>query len=370
LHNIARSVLILDEVQTLPVHLLEPILDVLAQLSQNYKVTVVFCTATQPALSDSRYLRGLGEVREIVPEPARYFAELKRVDYQLPEPGKRWTWNRVAEEMQTASQALAVVNTKKDAFALLDALQHPASMHLSTQMCGVHRKQTLAEVHRRLNTGEACLLVSTQVVEAGVDLDFPLVLRALGPLDRIVQAAGRCNREGRLASGRVVIFDPAEGSSPPGIYRTGIDTAATLLASGCNLHDPQTYELYFRSLFQAADLDAKGIQELRRAFDFPEVAARFRLIDDDSEPAIVGSGNWKEEVDRLLGMIQRRAITPLRAFRLLQPYVVNIRRSLIPTYQEDGLIQEFIPGLWKWLGGYDSVRGLMDKSRNPDTLVI
>lgn len=370
LHNIARSVLILDEVQTLPTHLLLPILDVLQQLADYYRITVVLCTATQPALTDGPYLRGLRKVREIIPDPSRYFAELKRVRYEYPQAGERWTWQQVAEEMRSAAQSLAVVNTKRDAFALLDALDDPAALHLSTQMCGAHRLETLREVRRRLEARETCRLVSTQVVEAGVDLDFPLVFRAIGPLDRIVQAAGRCNREGMLEAGRVVIFDPAEGSSPPGIYRTGLDTAAGLLATGCDLHEPLTYQSYFHRLFQAADLDSKRIQASRQALDFPEVAQKFRMIEDDSAPAVVRPDGHAKEVESLLALIRRQGEAPRWAFRRLQPYLVSIRSRLIPAYQRNGLLQAVAPGLWEWLGGYDPVRGLVAAARDPEDLVI
>lgn len=370
LHNIARSVLILDEVQTLPTHLLLPILDVLQQLADYYRITVVLCTATQPALTDGPYLRGLRKVREIIPDPSRYFAELKRVRYEYPQAGERWTWQQVAEEMRSAAQSLAVVNTKRDAFALLDALDDSAALHLSTQMCGAHRLETLREVRRRLEAREPCRLVSTQVVEAGVDLDFPLVFRAIGPLDRIVQAAGRCNREGMLEAGRVVIFDPAEGSSPPGIYRTGLDTAAGLLATGCDLHEPLTYQSYFHRLFQAADLDSKRIQASRQALDFPEVAQKFRMIEDDSAPAVVRPDGHAKEVESLLALIRRQGEAPRWAFRRLQPYLVSIRSRLIPAYQRNGLLQAVAPGLWEWLGGYDPIRGLVEAGRDPEDLVV
>jgi len=345
-------------------------LDVLQQLANYYRVTVVLCTATQPALQDGPYLKGLKNVREIVPNPSQYFEELRRVRYEYPQAGERWTWERVAEEMRSASQALAVVNTKRDAFALLDALNDPAALHLSTQMCGIHRLETLREVRRRLKAGEPCRLVSTQVVEAGVDLDFPLVLRAIGPLDRIVQAAGRCNREGKLEAGRVVIFDPAEGGSPPGIYRTGTDTAASLLATGCDFHDPHTYEIYFERLFQVAELDKKRIQASREIFNFPEVARKFRMIEDDSAPAVVRPEGHREKVEGLLALIRRHGEAPRWAFRRLQPYLVGIRSRLIPVYERNGLLQEVAPGLWEWLGGYDPIRGLVETARDPEDLVI
>jgi CRISPR-associated endonuclease/helicase Cas3 len=370
LHNAARSVLVLDEVQTLPAQLLTPILNVLQELADNYRVTVVLCTATQPVLTDGPYVRGLRTIREIVPNPSRYFSALKRVHYEYSTANERWTWGRVAGEMRTASQSLAVVNTKRDAFGLLDALNDPSALHLSTQMCGVHRLETLREVRRRLDAGETCRLVSTQVVEAGVDLDFPLVLRAIGPLDRIVQTAGRCNREGKLELGRVVIFDPAGGSSPPGIYRSGTDTAASLLSTGCDLHDPYTYQTYFQRLFQVADLDSKHIQASRQMLDFPEVARKFKMIEDDSAPAVVRPEGHTREVERLLALIRRQGETPRWVFRRLQPFLVSLRSRLVQAYRQKGLLQEVAPGLWEWLGGYDPVRGVVETARDPEELVI
>jgi CRISPR-associated endonuclease/helicase Cas3 len=371
LHNVARSVIILDEVQTLPPHLLDPILDGLAQLVLHYGVTAVLCTATQPALTENRYLKGLADVREIVPEPERLFQSLRRVNYELPGTEK-WSWQRVAQEMRTAPQALTVVNAKKDALALLDALgEDPAVSHLSTLLCGVHRAEVLRDVRHRLADGEPCRLVSTQVVEAGVDLDFPLVLRAVGPLDRIVQAAGRCNREGKLpAGGRVVIFDPAEGGSPPGAYRTGFDTAAGMLGQGCDLHDPRTYERYFTLLFQGVETDREKIQDLRRSLDYPEVAKKFRLIDDDGAPVVVRPAGHEATVGGLLAVLRRAGEAPRWAMRKLQRFVVDVRSRLIAVYESRGLLSEVAPGLWEWLGGYDRLRGLVDTAHDPDHLVF
>jgi CRISPR-associated endonuclease/helicase Cas3 len=272
--------------------------------------------------------------------------------------------------MRTSPQALTIVNTKRDAFALMDALNDHAALHLSTQMCGAHRRQTLREVWRRLQAGELCRLVSTQVVEAGVDFDFPLVLRAIGPLDRIVQAAGRCNREGRLALGRVVVFDPAEGTSPQGVYRSGMNTAESLLAAGCDLDDPATYETYFCRLFQVTETDAKKIQATRESLNYPSVAERFRMIDDDSTPVVVQLEAFRAEVDEVVSMIRRNGEVPRWAFRRLQPFLVNLRSRLISAYEAKGLVQEIAPGLWEWLGGYDPIRGLVEGSRDPDDLVI
>jgi CRISPR-associated endonuclease/helicase Cas3 len=371
LHNIARSVIILDEVQTLPPELLTPILDVLQDLVDHYHVSVLLCSATQPALLEGPYRRGLREVLEIIDTPERYFAALKRVRYELPAHDERWTWERVAVEMQSVDQCLAIVNTKQDALRLLDALNDPAAFHLSTLLCGAHRRDVLREIRRRLAAGSVCRLVSTQVVEAGVDLDFPLVLRALGPLDRIVQAAGRCNREGRHAAGRVVIFVPLQGASPPGGYTTGTDTALSLLnRPGADLHDPPLYRTYFERLYQAIDQDKKRIQDCRAALDYPEVAQRFRLIEDDTAPIVVRPDNYRHEVDTLLRLLRHAEETPRWLLRRLQPYIVGVRTRLIPTYHREGFLDEVAPGIWEWLGQYDSVRGLSLVNRDPAELVI
>jgi CRISPR-associated endonuclease/helicase Cas3 len=371
LHNIARSVIILDEVQTVPSELLTPILDVLQDLVDHYHVSVLLCTATQPALQHGPYLRGLRGVREIIVDPAQYFAALKRVRYELPEPDERWTWERVAREMQSRDQSLAIVNTKQDALRLLDALHDPEAFHLSTLLCGAHRRDVIQEIRRRLAAGELCRVVSTQVVEAGVDLDFPLVLRAFGPLDRIVQAAGRCNREGRHAAGRVVIFVPEEGALPPGAYKTGTDTAVSLLnRPGADLHDPVLYRTYFERLYQAIDLDKKRIQDRREALDYPEVAQRFRLIEDDTAPIVVRPDKYRHEVDTLLRLLRHAEETPRWLLRRLQPYIVGARTRLIPDYHREGLLNEVAPGVWEWLGQYDVVRGLSVANRNPADLVI
>ncbi|HVC33999.1 MAG TPA: CRISPR-associated helicase Cas3' [Chloroflexota bacterium] len=365
LHNVARTVIVLDEVQTLPPHLLEPLLDVLRSLVAHYGVSIVLCTATQPALDASPGFNGLPDVREIVHNPARHFAALKRVTYEWPCLTEKWSWAHTADELRGAPgrQGLAVVNTKADALALLDALGDPSALHLSTLLCGAHRRAVLDEVRRRLATGEPCLLAATQVVEAGVDLSFPLVLRAMGPLDRIVQAAGRCNREGRLSgNGRVVVFEPEEGSQPPGAYRTGTNTTEVLLRGGrdgLELSDPSVYVQYFHRFYQGIDLDREKVQDQRKAFDYPEVAWRSRLIDDEGLPVVVRfRGGRGSQIDALLEDLQRYPQRGRAILRRLQPYIVSVRQNLLQHYVAQGLTLEVMPGLWQWFGKYDDVRGL------------
>lgn len=368
LHNISRSVIILDEVQTLPTELLTPILDILRQLVRHYGCSVVLCTATQPALDDSPYLEGFKDVREIVPSPGRLFTLMKRVEYEIRKSKDRMTWAEVAEEMKKYDQILVVVNTRLDAAKLIEVLGDPEAYHLSTLMCGAHRREVLAEIRHRLATGQTCRVVSTQLIEAGVDVDFPVVMRAYGPLDRIVQAAGRCNREGKRKSGKVIVFEPAEGRIPQGTYRTATHIAKSLLAKdGVDLHNPKIYHQYFQTLYRIVreNLDAYGIQELRQEFDYPQVAEKFKLIQDDSFPVVVHyapkSAPGADPAGELLSQIRSNPNPALsrQTWRKLQPYLVQVPKSKFEQYEVGGFINEVVPGLWEWMGKYDPVRGLI-----------
>lgn len=378
LHNLARSVIVLDEVQTLPTHLLEPILDALKQLVAHYNVTVVLSTATQPALDNSPYLKGLDNISEIVPDPGRLFSALRRVSYEWPRAGEKWTWERVAQEMREAEQVLTVVNTKSDALVLLETLQDEDALHLSTLLCGAHRRVILGEVRQRLKQGRPCRLVSTQVVEAGVDLDFPCVLRAFGPLDRIVQVAGRCNREGQSASGRVVVFDPEGGKLPPKAYSTATDICRNLLGRpDFDFSKPDSYRAFFRSLYQGVELDEEKVQSFRKNFDYPAVAEKFRMIKDDSVPVIVryrGQDGSDDTADRLISQVTNQVERlPRWLLQRLQPYLVNVKSRLIHEYQQEGLVGDLNRpglGLWEWLGKYDNIRGITVANRDPEELVV
>jgi len=364
LHRLAGSVIILDEVQALPPHLLAPILDGVQQLCAHYGTTVVLSTATQPAFESVKPFAEL-QAREIVPDAARWFTALKRVsyDWQLDRP---LGWAEVAAQLRAAPQALAVVNTKKDALALLDALGDAETLHLSTLLCGAHRRAVIAEVKQRLKAGQPCRLVSTQVIEAGVDLDFPLVLRALGPLDRIIQAAGRCNREGRLERGRVIVFEPAEGGLPQGAYRTATNLTRVELGRGdLDPDDPAHVRRYFRQLFSTLDLDSKQIQRLREGLHYPEIAAQFRMIDEATEDVIITTyGDRQQQIKADIALLRAEPTRRREALRRLQPYTVAIFTRDAERYRRAGFIEALLPGellpdVGIWNGVYHSVRGLV-----------
>jgi len=369
LHNLSGSVLVLDEVQTLPLHLLQPILDVLRELVEHYSLSLVLCTATQPAFEgDSPYLSGFGRVQEIAPDPERAFEVLRRVRFEISRGVTSLV--ELARHLRRYPQCLVVLNSRKDAINLFEALGDPEANHLSTLLCGRHRGAVLRQVRERLKEGKPCRLISTQVVEAGVDLDFPVVFRAFGPLDRIVQVAGRCNREGRLDSpGRVMIFDLEGGTAPRGAYRTAMEEARVLLnRKEIDLQAPRIFQEYFQRLYQDVSTDANNIQELREGLDFPEVARRFKMIREDTQSVVVAS--YDEQVRSILERLApKRAITR-EDWRMLQPYTVTLYRRDMETARRKGLVEELLPGLWIWRGGYDARLGIRDIARDPSDLVL
>lgn len=358
LHRLADSVIVLDEVQTLPPRLLETTLDGLRQLTRHYGATVLLCTATQPALTARPDFPGLKGVTEIIPNPRALYEDLKRVTYDV-QVDTPWTWDDVAGALMEERQAMAVLNTIDDAAAALNALPEDDSiLHLSTRLCGAHRRRVLKEVRRRLVAGEPIRLVATQVVEAGVDISFPRVLRALGPLDSIIQAAGRCNREGALDTGHVTVFEPANGGTPPGAYRTGRDIARQLFRheADLDLHDPAWPRRYFERLYDSRNLDAADVQSLRAEFQFETVADRYRLIEDDTTPVVVDDGDGWSILNDVVTTFEHAGFVHRDGWRRLQPYTVSLYEHALEEAIQQGHAREIAPDLdlWRWDGGYDS----------------
>lgn len=367
IHNIANSVVIFDEAQTFPPGLLRPLVGMLRQLVDEYRCTAVFCTATQPALTNDvrgsdgpEALLDPGSVREIAPDPAALFARLKRVQVEWP-GGQPTPLSSVAASMAAANQALAVVNTKRQARELYTHLlaRDPRAIHLSTRMCAAHRREAVAEIRRRLGAREPCLVASTQLVEAGVDLDFPAVWRAFGPLDSVAQAAGRCNREGSLPGlGKVVVFRPEDDRMPAGVYRLAAGVTEVMLKAGggaIDIHAPASFTSYFVGLYNSSDLDRRGVVEARRALDFPAVAQRFRLIDDITTGVLVPYGAGAEWIMRLLrGEEFGRA-----QLRQMQSFVVSLYRGELEQGLASGAVTvEGDAGVHVLRGSYSDALGL------------
>jgi CRISPR-associated endonuclease/helicase Cas3 len=356
LHNICQSVVIFDEVQTLPPSLLQPILDALKELTnpqRRYGCSLVLCTATQPALdrSDEFEFGFENPAAIIAPTIASdHFNRLKRVEYHglsKDNPPPELTNDALASAMLVVprKQALAILNTRKQARALFDLLIQKtkdddgllgAIFHLSTWMYPIHRLQVLAEVTKRLTEKKPCFLVSTQCVEAGVDVDFPAVWRAFGPYDSIVQAAGRCNRSGALTDdsgkpilGQVHVFTPADAAAPQGTYGSAMQNADLLRRMGkASPDDPASFETYFRLFYQAnvPDLGGCAVQSAREKLHFKEVSELFNFIDADSVPLLIELARMED--GRTVEDWRKKAaakgfFTP-DEWRAIQPFIVSL----------------------------------------------
>ncbi len=395
LHNLCQSIVIFDEIQTLPPLLLQPILSVLAELTRRdrpYGCSMVFCTATQPALGRSEDLPcGLDNVRPIVPpETIRsHFQMLDRVEYYWPSEGESFTWEQLANKIvgdpaQNDQRVLVVVNTRQAArdlhavvasrlrngLNLAERAPIDGLFHLSTWMIPAHRNEVLDEVRARLDppkpiddqSFKRCILISTQCIEAGVDVDFPEVWRAFGPYDSIVQAAGRCNRRGLRDKGIVHVFQPAESKIPPGLYGTATSQTDLLRRIGRAIPaDPDSFADYFRLLYQLSVPDECLIQKERAKLHFEQVDELFTFIDTNTFPLLVlgqrlGEQNVEfEKPKNIYEAAKQRGFFVREDWRQLQPYIINLLQSSRsqPTFSEY-ITPAFVAesGLYIWVGNY------------------
>lgn len=350
LHNIAKAVVVLDEVQTLPAELLAPILDQLQQLSTCFGTTLLLTTATQPSLHSRplgpRQFDGLNpKPREIVPndELESLFATFRRVQVERPAE-KPVTWHDLAQRIVADDQVLAIVHKRRDAVDLwreCERLAPRATIHLSAAMCPAHRREVLEQIRGLLQDGRRCRVVSTQLVEAGVDVDFPVVYRAMAGLESLAQAAGRCNREGNPTPGRFVIFNPP--TEPPGPLKLHRDTARLLLRDpSLDLMAPQTFRTYFDRLYGDKSLDSKGIQPKREALQFAQVAQEFKMIPEATETVFVPFGDAGKAAIKAL----RYTGPSAKVFRQLQPFGVSLFPFALRTLMKAGAAELLPDSAW------------------------
>lgn len=388
-HRVAGSVLVLDEVQALPHAMLIPILDALRTLVEHFGTTVVLSSATQPDFWELSPFAGL-PATDMVHEPSRLTAALRRVRYQWrldPKP----SLVEIADEVARERAAMVVVNTTADAKAV-HARWHGAdakdtAFHLSARMCPAHRRRVLHDVRYRLATGDSVLLVSTQLIEAGVDVDFPVVFRALAPADSLLQAAGRANREGRLSQlGRLVVFAPSDGGAPPSYPHLVGATAARFGPGKADPDDFTALRSYYQAVYSGLNLADPGhrgqlIQAARRRLDYPTLTdgpldastnrrdrrLAFRIIDDDGIAVVTPQGETDDErralVHAAIERLQSGAAPQMADLRLLQPYTTNLHRSAlrpaVAAMLRPILGPELAAGsLVEWVGGYDRATGI------------
>ncbi|MEN2786505.1 CRISPR-associated endonuclease Cas3'' [Sphingomonas qilianensis] len=364
LHNLARSVIILDEAQTLPVPLLRPCIAAIDELAGHYGASVVLCTATQPAMRAQDGFKGglhIPDDRELAPDPKGLYEALKRVTVEvLPEAVDDAT---IAARFAETPQMLCIVNSRRHAQDLFAAIKDlPGARHLTTLMCPAHRRAVLAELRDALKVGHPVRLVATSLIEAGVDIDFPEVWRAETGLDSVAQAAGRCNREDNRNTGRVVVFASSDHASPRQFAQQIAAMHETLRHHGDDPLGLDAVRTYFRTLYWSkgeAQLDAsrtlddkafpilKEIAQRRIKYDFPyaSITEAFRMIDDVMDPVIIPwrGGADPEEPQRLIsalrGALRNKGRLPGGVLRRLQHYTVSVPTKVRAKMLATGSVQ-------------------------------
>lgn len=366
LHNIVGSVIVLDEAQLIPVEFLEPILETMQLLVERYRVSFVISTATQPAFKecivDGQPFKGLKQIKEIMGDEEDVNSLYQSlVRYQVQFPGDLQAisnWEEISEELKQYEQVLCIVSDRKSCREL-HKLMPKGTYHLSALMCGQHRSEIINEIKLKLKARESVRVISTQLVEAGVDLDFPVVYRALAGLDSIAQAAGRCNREGKLpCPGKVIVFNPPR-KAPEGMLRKAADTTRSIVMMNDKASiNYDMFEKYFAELYwKANSLDKEEIIALLNPYHngledcsiyFRTAARRFRIIDDSMQTIFVRYG----EGDKLINLL--KSIGPDRwLMRKLQRYAVNIYNNEFNELRRRGAIEEVHPEIFALTSNLD-----------------
>ena len=363
LHNISESVVILDEAQTLPTQLLRPCVAMIKELALNYRTSLVMCTATQPALRlEDGFEHGFDKPQELAPDPEQLHKQLERVRVEYI--GER-TDDQLVEELLQQPQVLCIVNNRRHARALFEQIRESeGAAHLTTLMCAAHRSEKLAEIRKRLIDGEPVRLISTSLIEAGVDVDFPAVYRAEAGLDSIAQAAGRCNREGKrpLKESRVCVFRADEQWSVPPELKQYADAFRSIYRKHANnllsIDAIRDYfqEVYWQKTAGTQDgLDAKAILDCvhldPREGDsldirFEQIANKFQMIESNMQPVIVpyvgGSEIQGGSIEQLLNDLEYADQVGGIA-RKLQRYLVQIPEQGIKALRAYGAVQAIQP---------------------------
>ena len=367
LHNIANSVIVLDEVQMLPTDFLQPIVDALKAYQEMFGVSVLFTTASQPVLSgliegtNPRVgFKGIEHIKEIISSEFALHDELRRVKLEIDDEGK--TYDEIVVKLSGYNKLLCIVNTRKDAKELYDRLPNDGvKLHLSRMMCPAHVNETIGKIKVLLKdeAQPVVRVIATQLVEAGVDIDFPIVFRQEAGLDSVLQAAGRCNREGKNAVGHTFVFSlAAEGRTLPPSMKNA-NYARLNLPTNSDWFAPSTMTAYFRQLYcRINTFDKKDIKHwLYKPTElcFETASEAFRLIDDDSISIIVNWENSMELVEKL-----KVSGCTYSLMKQLAQFTVGVRSKDFKQLNGYGVVEEILEGIYvltDW-AQYDKATGL------------
>lgn len=337
-HAMANSIIILDEAQMLPESVLLPSLSALQCLCANFGSTVLFCSATQPAIKPE-WIDGI-KPHEIIPDPADLYIKLKRTNInKLGTISDR----DLAVQMISYDQVLCIVNTRKHAKKLFNLISDNAGVYqLSALMCPAHRSLILAEIKENLKNRKRCIVISTQLIEAGVDIDFPVVFRSSAGIDSIAQAAGRCNREGKQKTGQVYVFKPEEGL-PRGWFSRMAQYGEEILSEYDDPLSPDAIEQFFRLRYGlGANLDENRIMEnlIKGAndisFQFREIDEQFKLIKSPTFSIIIPFNNEASQIIEEA----KNSLYPGSYLRKLQKYSVSVYEYDLIKLKKKGVLTE------------------------------
>lgn len=343
LHNISKSVIIFDEAQMIPVSYLKPCVYAISQLVKHYSVSAVLCTATQPSL-DNVFREFIGDYHPIELCPKELYEDTIFVRTRFKSVGVM-TKDEVADYMMKKNQILCIVNSRKSASNLFAKLDEDGSFHLSTLMTPADRKQTLLGIRKCLKEGLTCRVVATSLIEAGVDVDFPVVMREEAGLDSMLQAAGRCNREGHrdMSESEVIIYKSED--KPPKMFASNISAGKIAIDGEDDIMSSKCIKKYFDTLYKLKGeetLDSKKIMEIIKSdYCFKKIADRFKLIDDDTETVYIPIGDGKELVERRkYGELSKSLL------RKLGQYGVNIFKDHLKILYETGDVEKIGDSEW------------------------
>jgi len=347
LHNITGSVIILDEAQMLPLKLLRPTMAAIDELARNYRCSIVLCTATQPALLHPEFHNGFKNVREIAPEPSRLYTDLDRVTVRHIDVQ---TDDQLTEKINNNDQVLVIVNNRRHARALFNPIGADKNhYHLTTLMCAKHRRKVLDKIRTKLKEGKPCKVISTSLIEAGVDVDFPMVMRAETGLDSIAQAAGRCNREGLRPKkeSEVLIFTSPEWKAPPELDQYAASMRHVQRNHEGDLLSPEAIKAYFEDVYwrKGDELDAKKLLQThcdhhaKLTFPFQTIASEYRIIENYMHPIIVP---YDKESKNLIKKLHYAEFVGSTA-RKLQSYLVQVPEQAFIALKSAGAIVPIQP---------------------------
>jgi CRISPR-associated endonuclease/helicase Cas3 len=374
IHNIAESVVIFDEVQTLPKDVISPTLKMLQDVNIIMKTSFLFCTATQPAFETRHRFGGIGFIYPLIDGLPELFKKTRRVEYHMLNELNPLDYICLIDSVkQTKESALIIFNTKKAALEFYNCARSENTWerkyHLSTAMCPLHRKDVIKKIREDLKQKTKIMVSSTQLIEAGVDFDFPSIFRALAPLESVIQSAGRCNREGRMPKkGNVFLFKTKDAGMPDKTYSACADfTEEVVKANMQQLHQHDIFSQYYAKVIDLfVEPDKFRINKAREDFKFKTVNDSYRIIDNNTVGIFIY--HFNEESRQLYHSLEHKEFISRSDYRNIQVFTVQVYQNFLFNNKEMCKISTH--GFWVWYGNYDKETGISVAPIEADKLIV